>query len=207
MSKEILKLYLRYNKEIREKYKNQTPKSHIESDFILEKLEKEKSISTPEKIELREPTFQELFPRAYAQDLKKHGYNDVFEVVRENDMLKNDIETLNIKYQQLQEELKKSRESLTRQETANKSLKQILKEAEKGIDENVKTLLNKNSEYKEIVEKREKQISNLIEKIEAQNEEISDLQDVLIDYKQKSNAPASRTYKLFGIPVFSVNNK
>jgi hypothetical protein len=145
------------------------------------------------KPQLRDLTMQELYPRAYAQDLKKHGYNDVFEVVTENSQLKNDFEIINIKYLQLQEMLKESREGLIRQETANQSLKQRLKEAEKGIDENVKKLIER--------------ISDLKEKIEAQNEEISDLQDRLIDDKKKSNAPASKTYKLFGIPVFSINNK
>lgn len=179
-----------------------------------------------------------------------------------------ELEMLKIKYEQLQEELKRVRQGLTNQQIANKCFKQQ-KEEERKLqaiqnkitnktptqkelnlesiikekDAEIKRKENENESYKQRIEEVEKGrfikqsqkelylektidelrgvirektnesnrneslISNLREKIEAQNEEISDLQDVLIDNKKKSSTPASRTYKLFGIPVFSINNK
>jgi hypothetical protein len=204
-------------------------------------------------IQTRPLTMEETYPIAYAQD----------------------FETLKRKYEQLQDELEKTRQRLINQETANLSYKQRIEELEKGrakkqtekelylektIDELRGIIREKTNEAngnlieisilnENIVEKtneinrNESLISNLREKIDAQNEEMADLEDRFKDYKKReicnkpepslpepffeypslpeppifereltsqekmSTPKGSKTYKLFGIPVFSINNK
>jgi len=92
--------------------------------------------------------------------------------------------------------------SLTNQEVENESLRQRLKEAEKGIDDNVKKMANTIHRLKEELDLKEREISGLKFRFSfyEQKQDIS-------DNEIKITPKASKTYKLFGIPVFSIINK
>lgn len=203
-------------------------------------------------IQTRPLTMEETYPIGYAQD----------------------FDTLKIKYEQLQEELKETRQSLTNQETANKCFKQQ-KEEERKLqaiqnkisietptqkelnlesiikekDAEIKRKENENKSYKQKLKEAERGINNNVQSLmlrvrnlrdvlQEKNDEIKDLQNKLKVYKareimsmpkpsipepsipelatfereltsqEKMSTPkGSKTYKLFGIPVFSINNK
>lgn len=199
-------------------------------------------------IQTRPLTMEENYPIAYAQD----------------------FDTLKIKYEQLQEELKQTRQSLTNQETANKCFKQQ-KEEERKLqaiqnkisietptqkelnlesiikekDAEIKRKENENKSYKQKLKEAERgiddnvlqslmvRVRNLRDALQEKNDEIKDLQNKLKVYKAREimskpepsipepltfereltsqekmgTYKGSKTYKLFGIPVFSINNK
>lgn len=150
------------------------------------------------QITLRKPTFEELFPNSFIQDLRKEIGNkkEHIEALQEereflHESYTEKIESLKRKYKQLQDELVIQRNSL------------LNKEAE-------------NSELKETIQSREKEIERLVNRIEDIDKtlpeptydfphfsepEVSDSQVIVTTPK------SSKTYKLFGIPVFSINNK
>jgi len=117
----------------------------------------------------------------------------------------------------LKQSLNLTEKALTNQEVANEGLKQRLREAEKGIDDNVKMLLQKNSELKETIEIREKEIENLVNRYEHFDKPLPEptydfppdfLEPEVSKPQEKFDiSKGSRTYKLFGIPVFSISNK
>jgi hypothetical protein len=202
-----------------------------------------------EEMKLRDLTNQELFPNSYAQD----------------------FETLNIKYQQLQDELRKTKDSYDReintnqeyrkfyhnnmnlpaefdklkqslknQETANKCFKQRISELENQLVENVEIYKNKVYDFKnklgeknDEIKRKDGIIKELQIKIDLlyaegsykKEDEIIDIPEPIFPdfnfeeptfeesslpeptFEEKTSTPSSRTYKLFGIPVFSIHNK
>lgn len=195
------------------------------------------------EITLREPKLEELFPNSFIQDLRKEiaeKNNNIESIERIHKQLKEELIGLravlsnekqdNIVYrkfffdygnlpkevQDLKQSLSEKEQELTNQEVANEGLKQRLREAERGIDDNVKTLLQKNSELKETIQSREKEIENLVSKIEDIDTPLSaptygfpDFSEPEVSKPQEKvyTSKGSKTYKLFGIPVFSINNK
>jgi hypothetical protein len=76
------------------------------------------------------------------------------------------------------------------------------------------SLLNKeaeNSELKEIIIDREKEIENLLNRFEGFDKPLPeptyDFPNVSDSQVIVTTPKSSKTYKLFGIPVFSINNK
>jgi chromosome segregation ATPase len=200
MAKELLKLYFNYSRENSERYKNKLKQKNsnnilISPDDLLENI-KNQEFEKPEDVEYNSPPFtsndlEKRFPKAHIQDLKNlledkkehiEFLNEQIESLHET--YREKIQSTEIKYEQLQEELKRLRKSLSNQETANNSLKQRLDFSEKGIDDNVQMLLNKNN--------------NLKETIKEQEQEIKELKKLKIE-KEKSIS----TYKILGIPLFS----
>lgn len=137
------------------------------------------------KLQLRPPTIQELFPNAYKQDFDA--------LVRRNEDLKEHLEAKQeeldevfIKYGHLQSELKDLKTSLSNEQIANQVYTGKLKEAEKGIDENVKMLLENIADYKI-------KISDLTK----ENKSLT---------KKSSIKTTTKKIRLFGIPIFSIEN-
>lgn len=192
-------------------------------------------------IQTRPLTIEELFPMAYEQDRILNG-TDSKSIIKK-----------------LEDELEKTRQRLINQETANLGYKQRMEELEKGrakkqtekelyLEKTIDELRGVIREKTNEANRNKSVISSLQEKIEAQNEEIIDLHDLLKVYigrekirmskpsmpepsmpepffeypsmpeppiferelssQEKMTIPkASKTYKLFGIPFFSINNK
>ena len=194
MATELIKLYLSDSKKRRENFEN--AKKEFYKNKSNQNQPKELKIMKDGKtkeITLRKPTFEELFPNSFIQDLRKEIGNkkEHIEALQEereflHESYTEKIESLKRKYKQLQDELVIQRNSL------------LNKEAE-------------NSELKEIIIDREKEIENLLNRFEGFDKplpeptydfpEVSDSQVIVTTPK------SSKTYKLFGIPVFSINNK
>ncbi len=186
-------------KEIREKNENWQDAIKRASEILSEKKSEENSKL---QIEHREPTLQELFPNSYAQDFK----------------------LLNIKYEQLQEELKKEREALTRQQTANKSYKKRIFETEENLNQSLKIIKiqeNKiqgyenslNSEkasaesYKKRFEDAQKSLDEAKKVIKEQEIEIEVLEQKksFKSIKPKIEPKEVKYFKLFGIKIYEKN--
>lgn len=129
------------------------------------------------------------------------------------------IETPTQKELNLESIIKEKDAEIKRKENENKIYKQKLKEAERGIDDNVQSLMVR--------------VRNLRDALQEKNDEIKYLQNKLKVYKAREimskpepsipepptfereltsqekmgTYKGSKTYKLFGIPVFSINNK
>jgi hypothetical protein len=186
MAKELLKLYFNYSRENSERYKNKLKQKNsnnilISPDDLLENI-KNQEFEKPEDAEYNSPPFtsndlEKRFPQAHIQDLKKN-IEDKKEHIG---ALHEEIESLHEAYIG---KITKLEKSLTNQETANNSLKQRLDFSEKGIDDKVQMLLNKNNNLKEIIKEQE--------------QEIKELKNLKIE-KEKSIL----TYKILGIPLFS----
>jgi hypothetical protein len=246
MAKSIVRLYLEHLEKLKEEKPYLIPKkinlkNNTEQILKLKRLEienafkrKNPTMSLAKEIRKEGESWKDAQKRASEivkqkklldfntltlEELEKITNNkDIISSRGKINVSESELETLKIKYEQLQEELKRARQGLTNQQIANKSYKQRIEEVEKGrfIKQSQKELYLEKTidELRGVIREKtnesnrnESLISNLREKIEAQNEEISDLQDVLIDNKKKSSTPASKTYKLFGIPVFSIINK
>jgi hypothetical protein len=208
-------------------------------------------------IQTRPPTIEELFPMAYEQDRILNGTDSKSIIKKLEDELEKtrqrliNQETANLSYKQRIEELEKGRakkqteKELYLEKTIDE-LRGIIREKTNEANGNLIkiSILNENIVEKTNESNRNKSlISNLREKIDAQNEEMADLEDRFKDYKKREiwNKPepslpepffeypsmpeppifereltsqekmtthkGSKTYKLFGIPVFSINNK
>ena len=331
MAKSIVRLYLEHLEKLKEEKPYLIPKkinlkNNTEQILKLKRLEienafkrKNPTMSLAKEIRKEGESWKDAQKRASEivkqkklldfntltlEELEKITNNkDIISSRGKINVSESELEMLKIKYEQLQEELKRARQGLTNQQIANKCFKQQ-KEEERKLqaiqnkitnktptqkelnlesiikekDAEIKRKENENESYKQRIEEVEKGrfikqsqkelylektidelrgvirektnesnrneslISNLREKIEAQNEEIYELEDKLMsssklsypdlsspeldipepvfpdtnfeepiieDFStsQEIKPKSSKTYKLFGIPVFSIINK
>lgn len=201
-------------KEIRQKGENWY--SAVKRASIIMKGGKTKEIT------LREPTMDENYPISYMQKYKK----EIADLKEHIEAKNEEIEFLHNSYTEKIEKIKKEYNIYNSNERiANESYKKRILEVENKMLENVEIYKNKleNLSFKireefikdlkskdELIENLQNQIDLLyVEGAYKKDNEIVDIPEPIYPKPQEKNdtLKGSRTYKLLGIPVFSITNK
>lgn len=177
-----------------------------DSKSIIKKLEDELE-KTRQRL-INQETANKCFKQQRADEIKLGAIQN-----------KISIETPTQKELNLESIIKEKDAEIKRKENENKSYKQKLKEAEKGINDNVQSLLQRVQNFRNALQEKNNEIKDLENKLKVYNAksimsmpkpsmpEPPIFERELTSQEKMTTHKGSKTYKLFGIPVFSINNK
>ena len=229
MAKAIYKLYRTYMDEAKQKYntKIQRQKSITDLNEFLdeqkEPIEKEvkKSVGKP-LAELPPSDLQEMI-EAKNEEIQTI-YNSYDEICKENQNLKIDITNLTISFKVQKLENEQSKEKVDKfYKEANEHIQQLqntIQEQEDLIQKKTDKLQNQKDDievykvlsrnHKDEIKKMQDQISEFQNEVAIYKPQQSKFRDLTYDEiwgTKPITSKNSRTFKVFGIPIFSIDNK